>query len=128
VDLQELPFTPETLPLHMVSRGKQEQALVDYLVQHHQQHPQDLEVLQRLHPKTLLEVLHMRNLTPEQIGLDYQALLKLLGEERALELIGKDAVRRWLQQQEQTSAQGPSATSPPGGTAPAEDPHKTPPG
>ena len=26
----------------------------------------------------------MRNLTPEQIGLDYQALLELLGKERAV--------------------------------------------
>lgn len=32
----------------------------------------------------------MKQLTPEQIGLDYQALLDLIGKERALELIGKE--------------------------------------
>jgi hypothetical protein len=54
----------------------------------------------------------MRHPTPEQIGLDYQALLELflMGKERALELIGKkqildrigeDAVRQWLQRHHQ---------------------------
>ena len=90
VDLQELPFTPATLPLHMVSRGKQERALVEYLVEQHEQHPQDLDVLQRLHPRALVEVLHMRNLSAEQIGLDCQALLELIGKEQALNLIGKE--------------------------------------
>ena len=32
----------------------------------------------------------MRQLTPEQIGIDYQALLDLIGKERALDLIGKE--------------------------------------
>jgi hypothetical protein len=140
VDLQELPFAPPTLPLHMVSRGKQERALADYLVQHYQQHQQDLDVFQRLHPRTLLEVLHMRNLSPEQIGLDYQALLELLGKERAIDLIGKEraidligkeraidligkeqalaligkeAVREWLQREEQAAPQSPADTTPP---------------
>ena len=34
----------------------------------------------------------MRKLTPEQIGLDYRALLDLIGEERALDLIGEERV------------------------------------
>jgi hypothetical protein len=60
----------------------------------------------------------MRNLTPEQIGLDYPALLELLGKERALDLIGKeraldligaDAVRQWLRRHEQAASQGPGA-------------------
>jgi hypothetical protein len=96
VDLQELPFTPETLPLHMVSRGKQERALVEYLVEHHQQHAEDLDLLQRLHTQMLAEVLQQRDLTPEQIGLDYRALLDLLGKERALDLIGEEAIMQWL--------------------------------
>ncbi len=32
----------------------------------------------------------MRQLTPEQIGIDYEALLRLLGEERAMKLIGEE--------------------------------------
>jgi hypothetical protein len=135
VDLQELPFTPETLPLHMVSRGKQEQALVEYLVQHHQQHPQDLGVLQRLHPQMLLEVLHMHNLTAEQIGLDYRALLDLIGKEKALELIGKkqaleligkeqaldllgeEAILQWLRRHGHTIT--PPSPKQPNGSAPS---------
>lgn len=34
----------------------------------------------------------MRQLTPEQIGIDYRALLDLLGEERAVDLIGEERV------------------------------------
>lgn len=34
----------------------------------------------------------MRPLTPEQIGMDYRALLDLIGEERALDLIGEERV------------------------------------
>jgi hypothetical protein len=34
----------------------------------------------------------MKQLTPEQIGIDYQALLDLIGEERALDLIGEERV------------------------------------
>ncbi len=122
----------------MVSRGRQERALVEYLVEHYQQHPQDLDVLQRLHPRALVEVLQMRNLTPEQIGLDYPALLDLIGKERALDLIGKERtlnligdeqaldffgkekVRQWLQRQDQADAQGPAAAPAPSPPPPPE--------
>ncbi|WP_179138123.1 hypothetical protein [Candidatus Entotheonella palauensis] len=40
----------------------------------------------------LREVLAMKKLTPEQIGLDFEALLALIGEERALNLIGQEKV------------------------------------
>jgi hypothetical protein len=40
----------------------------------------------------LLEVLQMRNMTPEQMGLDYEALIELIGKERAINLIGKKQV------------------------------------
>lgn len=54
----------------------------------------------------------MRHPTPEQQGLDYQALLELflMGNERALELLGKkqvldligeDALRQWLHRHQQ---------------------------
>ncbi len=58
--------------------------------------------------KQLREVLEMKQLTPEQIGLDYQALLDLIGKERALDLIGKEQVledllrrqgEQWLREQ-----------------------------
>jgi hypothetical protein len=40
--------------------------------------------------QTLREVLRMRQLTPEQIGIEYRALLDLIGEERAIDLIGEE--------------------------------------
>ncbi|WP_179137272.1 hypothetical protein [Candidatus Entotheonella palauensis] len=50
----------------------------------------DLQWLQELHVEQLREVLEMKQLTPDQIGLDYEALLALIGKERALTLIGKE--------------------------------------
>ncbi|HYT94254.1 MAG TPA: hypothetical protein VEL76_36395 [Gemmataceae bacterium] len=62
----------------------------------------------------------MRNLTAEQIGLDYNALLELVGKERALKLIGKEAIREWLQREEQADAQKPADTTSPS-TPPLEE-------
>jgi hypothetical protein len=90
VDLQEVPFTEDTLPLHLVARGAQEQRMVEYVLDHYQTHPRELDLVERLHPRKLLEVLQMRQLTPEQIGLDYPALLALIGKERAINLIGEE--------------------------------------
>jgi hypothetical protein len=61
---------------------------VEYVIDHRQEEPLAMQLVQRLHAQALVEVLRMRNLTPEQLGLDYQALLELIGRERALELIG----------------------------------------
>ncbi|HKI32474.1 MAG TPA: hypothetical protein VKA46_11440 [Gemmataceae bacterium] len=88
VDLQGVPFSPDTVPLHMVGRGAQERALTEYLIDHRQDYPKQFELLQRLHARSLLEVLSMRNVTPEQMGLDYDALIRLIGRDRALDLIG----------------------------------------
>jgi hypothetical protein len=137
VDLQDVPFSPATMPLHVVSRGRQEQSLVEYVIDHRQDQPLAMQLVQRLHAQVLLEVLRMRNLTPEQLGLDYEAMLELIGRERALkwigrqevldmlgkdqaldmigkdqalDMIGEDAVRRWLARRHPTP---PSPTEPP---------------
>lgn len=96
IDLNRLPVLPETLPLVMVAKGPQERALVEFLVDHFQQYPHHLRLLRELHVQTLREVLRMRQLTPEQIGIDYRGLLDLLGEERALDLIGEERVMEEL--------------------------------
>ena len=99
IDLHRLPVQPETLSLLMVAKGPQERELVEFLVDHFREYPQHVQLLRELHVETLREVLRMRQLTPEQIGIDYRALLDLIGEERAIDLIGEeraieDIVRR----------------------------------
>jgi hypothetical protein len=127
IDLQELPFSAETLSLHLVSRGRQERPLVEYVLDPHEEQPLAMQLIQRLHAEALMEVLQMRNVTPEQQGLNYQALLELIGKERAVELIGKEQaldfigkeqaldligeeeVRRWLARR----SQPPASDTPP---------------
>jgi hypothetical protein len=99
VDLRELPVTAESLPLNLVAKGPREQEMVEFLVEHYQGYPKHVEILRELHAQKLMEVLQMRQLTPEQIGIDYQALLKLLGEERAIDLIGEEQAIQLLAQQ-----------------------------
>jgi hypothetical protein len=90
VDLNKLPVLPAALPLLMVAKGPHERQLVEFLIDHLTEYPKHLQFLRELHAQILREVLRMRQLTPEQIGIDYQALLDLIGEERALDLIGKE--------------------------------------
>jgi hypothetical protein len=78
IDLQEVPFTPETIPLHMVASGRQERALVEYIVAHYQHHPSELDLVQHLHIVAFMEVLMLHGLTPEQIGIDEEALFRLI--------------------------------------------------
>ena len=92
IDLARLPFRPEALPLLMVARGTREREMVEFLVDHFHEYPQHVRFLRELHVQTLREVLRMKQLTPEQIGIDYRALLDLIGEERAIDLIGEERV------------------------------------
>ena len=78
VDLQAVPFTPDTIPLHMVASGRQERALVEFIVEHYQHYPRQLDLVSHLHLFALMEVLMSHNLTPEQIGVDADALGRLL--------------------------------------------------
>src|SRR6266545_2011903 len=74
----------------MVAKGPQEQEMVEFLVDHFHDYPWHVRFLRELHVQTLREVLRMRQLTPEQIGIEYRALLDLIGEERAIDLIGEE--------------------------------------
>src|SRR6266516_2117395 len=55
-------------------------------------YPWHVRFLRELHVQTLREVLRMRQLTPEQIGIEYRALLDLIGEERVVDLIEEEWV------------------------------------
>ena len=79
IDLQEVPFTRETIPLHMVASGRQERALVEYIIAHYQHHPAELDLVQHLHIVAFMEVLMLHGLTSEQIGIDEEAVFKLIG-------------------------------------------------
>jgi hypothetical protein len=79
IDLQGVPFTPDTIPLHMVATGRQERALVEYIIEHYQHHPAELDLMQHLHMVAFMEVLMLHGLTLEQIGIDEDALVKLIG-------------------------------------------------
>jgi hypothetical protein len=124
IDLQAVPFSPETIPLHMVAGGRQERSLVEYLIEHHKQYPQQLDLLPSLHGFALMETLLMHNLTPEQIGIDFDALSKILRPEHFLkhhnlEAIldewakrhGEEKVREWLERRSKM-ADGPDKSSP----------------
>ena len=92
IDLAHLPFRPEALPLLMVAKGIREREMVEFLIDHFHEYPQHVRFLRELHVQTLREVLRMKQLTPEQIGLDYRALFDLIGEERVIDLIGEERV------------------------------------
>jgi hypothetical protein len=49
IDLQRVPFSPDTLPLHLASRGQQEQGLVEYVIDHRQELPGVMTMVQRFH-------------------------------------------------------------------------------
>ena len=90
IDLTRLPFQPEVLPLLMVAKSTREREMVEFLIDHFREYPQHVRFLRELHAQMLREVLHMKQLTPEQIGIDYRALLDLIGEDRVIDLIGEE--------------------------------------
>jgi hypothetical protein len=99
VDLPAVPFSPDTIPLHMVAGGRQERPLVEYILEHYRQYPQQLDLLPSLHGFALVEALMMHNLTPEQIGIDHDALSRIIKPEQFLKHHGiEELLRSWLQQ------------------------------
>jgi hypothetical protein len=129
INLNELPVNDATLPLLLVAKGKQEKKLGEYLVEHPQEQRYYLLEFGRLHPEILMEVLEMKKMTPEQIGVNMEALVKLatmsgeerflnawgkehvldlIGKEQALDLIGEDDVLRWLEERKKQGKNGKS--------------------
>ena len=92
IDLNEIPLNDDTLPLVLVSKGKREQELVEYLIEHHQRLGRYMLYLVWLHSEKLEEVLEMRELTLEEIGVDLDRVIRLLG--------GKEKVIRHFELEE----------------------------
>jgi hypothetical protein len=87
VNLNELPISGETLPLLMVSRGPQERAVVEFLVDHRKEYAEYAHHLFAMHKKVFTEVFIMRELTLEEWGIEYPEefatdLVQFFGEER----------------------------------------------
>jgi hypothetical protein len=95
VNLNGLPVSRETLPLVMVSRGPQERVLAEYVLDHRQEHPDYLRLLMEMHQKAFEEVIKMRELTLEELGVEdpdkYIAdVIKLVGEQRILQKLREE--------------------------------------
>ncbi|MCS6858750.1 MAG: hypothetical protein NZT92_00350 [Abditibacteriales bacterium] len=109
INLNDLPVNEATLPLVLAARGKVERTTAEYLIDHPALHPRYLLPFARLHSAVLLEVLTMKEMTPEQLGwtedliqrwiqwLGEERILRTLGEERVLHTLGEERVRRWLE-------------------------------
>ncbi|HIE50329.1 MAG TPA: hypothetical protein EYP85_01100, partial [Armatimonadetes bacterium] len=76
IDLNGLPIEPSTLPLLMVAKGVQERELVEFLLDHATDYPQYVPHLLLLHEQMFEEVLTMRELTLEEIGVDPERLIR----------------------------------------------------
>lgn len=71
----------------MVTKGPRERELIEFLIDHFREYPTYVQFLRELHVEVWREVLRMRQLTPEQIGIDYRALLDLIGEEPLVDFL-----------------------------------------
>jgi len=106
VNLDGLPLSGATLPLKMVTKGRGEAPLVEFLIEHHTEQRRYLPHVLDLHHAKLMEVLRMRRMRPQDIGLELdplielaamfqdgeQALIRKFGEDRILKQIGEDRI------------------------------------
>jgi hypothetical protein len=118
INQNALPVNAETLPLVLTAKGKVEWATGEYLIDHRESFHRRLLSFAELHPVTFKEMLVMKRLTLEQIGItDKEAkilielvgeekVVRLLGEERVLELLGEERLRRWLEERQQKQRNG----------------------
>jgi hypothetical protein len=106
IDLGALPVNVATLPLVMAAKGKNEQALLEFLLDNQAEYASYIGYLIELHGAMLMEVLMMRQMTAEEIGLDMEtvvrflrfysddkvidSLRKLYGDEKIIQEIGEE--------------------------------------
>jgi len=92
IDLGVLPVSAATLPLVMAAKGENEQALVEFLLDNHAEYASYIGYLIELHGDMLMEVLMMKQMTAEEIGLDMKTVTRFLQLYNDDEII--DEVRR----------------------------------
>ncbi|HIE53359.1 MAG TPA: hypothetical protein EYP85_16525, partial [Armatimonadetes bacterium] len=86
VNLQRLPVTGEALPLLMVTKGAREREVMEFLLAHRGEYPAYLAHALLWHQQALEEVLRMKELTVDELGIevDVGGVIRLLGRERVL--------------------------------------------
>jgi len=111
LNLDVLDLNEATLPLKMVSRGPHERDLMEFVVDRAQLLARYVEHLPLLHATALKEVLKMRKINPEQIGLEVTEVIDLWEEEQviqgALQLWGLEKVVEALGPERAIEALGP---------------------
>jgi hypothetical protein len=136
IDQNMLPVNDATMPLVLTAKGRVERITGEYLIDHRESLRRRLLSFAELHADMLEEMLTMKRLTLEQIGItDKEArilvrllgeekvarllgekrfisifgeerILELLGEERILELLGEERLRRWLEEKQKKEQNG----------------------
>ncbi|HIE52017.1 MAG TPA: hypothetical protein EYP85_09680, partial [Armatimonadetes bacterium] len=93
VDVTRLPVGKETLPLVMVTKGQREWEVMEYLVEHREEYGGYLTQALLWHFGVLEEVLKMRGLTVDELGLemevDVKGIVNFLGPERILQAMAE---------------------------------------
>ena len=92
IDLGVLPVNVATLPLVMEAKGANEQALVEFLLDNHEQYASYIGYLIELHSDMLKEVLMMRQMTAEEIGLEMESVIRFLqlySDEKVIDSVRK---------------------------------------
>jgi len=92
IDLGVLPVNVVTLPLVMAAKGENEQALVEFLLDNYEEHASYIGYLMILHLDMFMEVLTMRQMTAEEIGLDMESVLRFLqtyGDDKVIQGVSK---------------------------------------
>ncbi|MCS6862522.1 MAG: hypothetical protein NZT92_19645 [Abditibacteriales bacterium] len=97
-----MPINEATLPLLLTAKGKVERKVGEYLVGRADLHRPYLMHFARLHIQALMEVLAMRKMTPEEIGVDIKDVIRFIefmGEERILRSLGEERILRSLDEE-----------------------------
>lgn len=103
IDLGVLPVSGATLPLVMAAKGENEQSLVEFLLDNHAEYASYIGYLIELHGDMLMEVLMMRQMTAEEIGLDMETVIRFLKfysddkvKEGLRKLYGDEKIIQWI--------------------------------
>jgi len=106
IDLGALPVNIATLPLVMAAKGKNEQALVEFLLDNQAEYASYIGYLIELHGAMLMEVLMMRQMTAEEIGLDMETVIRFLKfysddkvKEGLRKLYGDEKIIQWIDEE-----------------------------
>jgi hypothetical protein len=91
VNLSRIPVVEELLCFLMVTKHR-EQQLAEFLLDRREVSTYYLTFMHWMHREPLEEVLAMRKMTPQELGIDAQALIEACGEDGIIDRLGPDRV------------------------------------